>query len=177
MVVEIDPDGVLDASLGVARRIPREGRLAVEVREMPVLDLTVIPFLWNSDPDSAIIGLVEGMGADPEGHALLEETHVLLPVGEIDVTARAPVASTSNNAFDLLAQTEAARVLGGGGGHYMGMMSGSVTAAGGVAYLGGRSNFSQPYSGVIAHELGHNMGPLARPVRGRGGTGPVVPVS
>ena len=32
MVVEIDPDGVLDASLGVARRIPQEGRLAVEVR-------------------------------------------------------------------------------------------------------------------------------------------------
>ena len=159
MVVEIDPDGVLDASLGVARRIPREGRLAVEVREMPVLDLTVIPFLWNSDPDSAIIGLVEGVAADPEGHALLEDTRVLLPVAGLDVTARAPVASTSNNVYDLLPQTEAIRVLEGGGGHYIGMMSGDVTgAAGGLAYLSGRSNFSQPYSGTVAHELGHNMG-------------------
>ena len=157
MVVEIDPDGVLDPSLGVARRIPQEGRLAVDVREMPALDLTVIPFLWSSDPDSAIIGLVAGMSADPEGHALLEDTHVLLPVGGIDVAARAPVASTSNNAFDLLVQTYAIRVLEGGGGHYMGMMSGSVTGAGGVAQLSGRSSFSRPGSGVIAHELGHNM--------------------
>ena len=175
MVVEIDPDGVLDASLGVARRIPQEGRLAVEAREMPVLDLTVIPFLWSSDPDSAIIGLVEGMAADPEGHALLEDTHVLLPVGEIDVTARAPVASTSNNVYDLLPQTEAVRVLEGGGGHYMGMMSGVVTGAGGLAYLSGRSNFSQPYSGTIAHELGHNMGLRHAPCGGAPGPDPSFP--
>ena len=157
MVVEIDPDGVLDASLGVPGRIPQEGRLAIEVREMPVLDLTVIPFLWSSDPDSAIIGLVEGMAADPEGHVLLGDTHVLLPVGDIDVTAHAPVASTTNNAYDLLVQTHAIRVLERGGGYYMGMMSGVVTAAGGVACAGCWSNFSRTNSGTIAHELGHNM--------------------
>ena len=175
MVVEIDPDGVLDASLGVARRIPQEGRLAVEVREMPVLDLTVIPFLWNSDPDSAIIGLVEGMADDPDGHALLEDTHVLLPVAGLDVTARAPVASTSNNVYDLLPQTEAIRVLEGGGGHYMGMMSGAVTGAGGLAYLSGRSNFSSPRSSTVAHELGHNMGLRHAPCGGAGGPDPSFP--
>ena len=175
VVVEIDPEGVLDESLGVPGRIPQEGRLAVEVREMPVLDLTVIPFLWSSDPDSAIIGLAEGMAADPEGHALLEDTHVLLPVGDIDVTAHAPVASTSNSAFDLLVQTEAIRVLEGGGGHYKGMMSGVVTGAGGVAYLGGRSSFSRPSSSVIAHELGHNMGLSHAPCGGAGGPDPSFP--
>ena len=175
MVVEIDPGGTLDPSLGVPARIPEEGRLAVEVREMPVLDLTVIPFLWSSDPDSAIIGLVEGMAADPEGHALLEDTHVLLPVAGLDVTERAPVASTSNNAWDLLAQTEAIRVLEGGGGHYMGMMSGSVTGVAGVAYLSGRSNFSQPYSGTIAHELGHNMSLWHAPCGGARGPDPSFP--
>ena len=175
MVVEIDPDGELDASLGVARRIPQEGRLAVEVREMPVLDLTVIPFLWSSDPDSAIIGLADGMAADPEGHALLEETHVLLPVGDIDVTAHAPVASTSNNTLDLLAQTYAIRVLEGGGGHYMGMMSGSVTGAGGLAQQPGRSSFSQPHSGVVAHELGHNMSLSHAPCGGASNPDPSFP--
>ncbi len=163
MVVEIDPGGTVDASLGVPTRIPAEGRLAVDVREMPVLDLTVVPFLWNTDPDSAIVGLVEGMAADSEGHGLLEDTHVLLPVGDIDVTARAPVASTSNSAFDLLRQTEAMRVLEGGDGHYVGMMSGTVTGAAGVAYLAGRSSFSMPSSYVIAHELGHNMSLLHAP--------------
>ena len=175
MVIEIDPGGTLDAALGVAHRIPAEGRLAIEVREMPTLDLTVIPFLWSADPDSAIIGLVQGMATDPEGHALLEETHVLLPVAGIDVTARAPVASTSNSAFDLLDQTEAIRVLEGGGGHYVGMMSGAVTDRRGVAYLSGRSNFSQPYSGTIAHELGHNMGLSHAPCGGAGGPDPSFP--
>ena len=163
MVVEIDPGGELDASLGVPARIPAEGRLAVGVRRMPTLDLTVIPFLWNSDPDSAIIAMAAGMAADPEGHDLLAETHVLLPVGDLDVTAHPPVVSTSNSAFDLLNQTAAMRRLEGGGGHYMGMMSGSVTGAGGVAHLGGRSSFSQPFSYIIAHELGHNMSLLHAP--------------
>ncbi len=45
LVIEVDPEGTLDPALGAARRIPAEGRLAVDVREMPVFDLTVIPFL------------------------------------------------------------------------------------------------------------------------------------
>jgi len=157
MVVEIDPGNVLDQDLGVPKRIPEEGRLAIDVREMPTLDLTVIPFLWSTDPDSAIIGLVDGMATDPAGHDLLDATHVLLPVADIDVTAHAPVNSTSNNAYDLVNQTDAIRVLEGRGGHYMGMMSGDVTGAGGVAHRPGRSSFSVPESWVIAHELGHNM--------------------
>ena len=178
MVVEIDPDGVLDPSLGVASRIPQEGRLAVEVREMPVLDLTVIPFLWSSDPDSAIIGLVEGMAADPEGHSLLEDTHVLLPVAGLDVTARAPVASTSNNVFNLLAQTEGGPRAGGRGrplhGDDVGRCDGWCR----------RSRLPVRPIELLAAVLRDRSprawaqhGPPARPVRGRTGTGPVVPVS
>ena len=175
MVVEIDPGGALDPSLGVPTRIPEEGRLAVDVREMPRLDLTVIPFLWSSDPDSGVVGLVEGMAADPEGHPLLEATHVLLPVGELDFTAHAPVVSTSNNGFDLLSQTEAIRVLEGRGGHHMGMMSGYTTGPGGVAHLFGWSSFAWPNTVVIAHELGHNMSLFHAPCGGAGGPDPSFP--
>ena len=158
MVVEVDPDGTLDPALGVPRRIPEAGRVAVAVRELPVLQLTAIPFLWSADPDRVAVEAAEGMEADPEGHDLLEDTRVLLPVGRLEVTAHGPVQSTSNDAYDLLSQTEAIRVLEGGGGHYAGLMSGTVTGPAGVAYLGGRSSFSAPHSGTIAHELGHNMG-------------------
>ena len=156
IVIEVDPDGTLDQSLGVTERIPRTGRLAVDVREMPRFDLTVVPFLWASNPDSAVIGMAKGMATDPENHELLQETLTLLPVAAIDVTAHEPVMSSSNSGYDVLSETEMIRVLEGGGGHYVGLMS-KFSDVGGVARRPGRSSASTPFGDVIAHELGHNM--------------------
>ena len=165
VVIDIDPSGTLDLeALGVAPRIPAEGRLGVDVREVPLLDLTVVPFLWTSAPDSTIIGVVADMATNAE-NAELALTRRILPVADLDVTAHAPVWSTSNNAFTLIRETAAIRALEGGTGHYMGMMSGdpSITGAGGVAHRPGRVSVSGLWehrggpSSVIAHELGHNM--------------------
>ena len=172
MVIEIDPEGTLDPSLGVAKRIPETGRLAVEVREMPVFDLTVIPFLWSADPNREIVETTEAMEADPEGHELLWDTRTLLPIGDLKVTAHEPVLSSSNSKFVLLAETRAIRAMEGGTGHYMGMMSGTLNPGGGVAYRPGRVNFSSLNASTVAHELGHNLslrhapcGGAARPDR------------
>ena len=45
----------------------------------------------------------------------------------------------------------------GGRDYYMGMMSGPVAVAGGVAFFRSRTSFSIPNAATIAHELGHNM--------------------
>ena len=172
LVIEVDPEGTLDPALGAAKRIPAEGRLAVDVREMPVFDLTVIPFLWREDPDSAIIAQVEGMSADPQNHELLRQTADLLPVGGWSVTAHAPVLTSSNSAHDVLRETSAIRVMEGGAGHYMGMLP-RFSDWGGVANLSGRASASVLHSKVIAHELGHNfsLGHGARLRCGRPGPG------
>ena len=175
MVIEIDPNETLDPGLGVAKRIPETGRLAVDVRQMPVFDLTVIPFLWSVDPDRSILGQTAGMAADPEDHELLSDTRTLLPVGDLDVKAHEPVLSSSNNAFVILRETEAIRVLEGGSGHYMGMMAGRTAAAGGVANRPGRSSFSKPFNGTIAHELGHNMNLAHAPCGDPADTDPSFP--
>ena len=175
MVVEVDPDGTLDPALGVARRIPATGRLAVDVRALPPLELTIVPFLWAQAPDSSILDAVRGMAADPEGDALLADLRALLPVGALDVTAHEPVLSSSNDARRLMEETEAIRALEGGGGHYLGTMAGPVTGPSGTAFLPGRAGFSIPRSGTIAHELGHNLGLSHAPCGGRGRPGPVVP--
>jgi len=172
MVIEVDS---VDVELGVPRRIPETGRLAVDVREMPSLDLTTIPFLWDEDPDSAILAMTEAMAEKPESHALLEHTRTLLPVEKISAADHEPVLSTTNNARQLLYQTRAIRVLEGGTGHYLGMMSGEVTGAAGVAFVPGRSSFSIPSATVIAHELGHNMHLWHAPCGGAGGPDPMFP--
>ena len=165
MVIEIDPEGTLDPGLGVARRIPETGRLAVDVREMPPFDLTVIPFLCGQNPDSALVEITAGMAADPENHPLLWDTRTLLPVGGLKVTAHEPVLS---NCGSKLSQTEAIRRLEGGTGYYMGIRNWGAPL--GEAYVRGRSSVSIPGASTIVHELGHNMsllhancGPVDRP--------------
>ena len=157
MVIDVDPEGTLGPDPGVAKRIPGSGRLPVEVRTMPVLDLTAIPFLWTQSPDSSIVELVAGMARDPEGHFLLSDTHTLLPINELDVKAHPPVFVSTNNVFALLHETELIRVMEGGSGYYKGMMAGHVTGAGGAAKRPGWVSFSTVEPSTLAHELGHNL--------------------
>lgn len=156
LVVEVDPDGALDPALGIARRIPEEGRLAVDVRSMPSFGLTLVPFLSRNAPDSSIVELVAAMAADPTGHELLRETRSLLPVADLAVQAHEPVLTDSRSAFDLFEKTAAIRAMEGGTRHYMGMMP-DPDGPGGVADQPGRVSFAEPLGTTVAHELGHNL--------------------
>ncbi len=158
MVVEIDPDGTLDASLDITRRIPAEGRAAVPVRAVPDFDLTIVPFLWRENPDRGIVRFTTDLTADdPRAFGLV---NVLLPVRDIDLKIHGTVVTGNNSAGTLLEETEAIRTLEGAASdaYYMGMMSGEVAGAfAGIAHAPGRVSFSIPDSLVIAHELGHNL--------------------
>ena len=153
MVVVLDPEGALDPALGVPRRIPATGRTALDVYEMPAFDVTVVPFLLASEPDSSILDVTNGLTA--EG-SLFEETRRLLPVGPMSVAVREPVWTSTRNAHALLSQTRAIRVMEGGAGYYMGTLP-NPTGAAGVAFVPGKAMFSWPTGGTIAHEFGHNM--------------------
>ncbi len=156
VVIEVDPDGVVDPALGVKRRIPEAGRTAVEVSAMPHFDLTLIPFVQTGDSDSTIVETVRTMAEGPEEHRLLAGTRNLLPVGDMSVTAHEPVLISSNSAYDVLRQVSAIYSMEDGRGYYMGMMT-SFSDLGGVAYSSAWESASVPSSDLIAHELGHNM--------------------
>ena len=172
VVIEPDPDGTLDPALGVAGRIPATGRMAVDVHAVPVFELTLVPFLWEESPDASILEITAAMAGDPEGHELLEDTRLLLPVAAMDVKAHESVATSTNNGFAIMQQTEMIRVAEGGRGHYLGVMAGP-TGPGrllGVAYdIGSWSSFSVLDSETIAHEFGHNRNLYHAPCGGAGG--------
>ena len=172
VVIEPDPDGTLDPALGVAGRIPATGRMAVDVRAMPVFEVTLVPFIWEESPDHSILDITAAMAADPEGHELWERTHVLLPISAIDARAHGSVVSSTNNGFEILDQTEMIRVMEGGRGHYLGVMAGPTEPGrlGGVAFdIGSWSSFSKLDSEIIAHEFGHNRNLYHAPCGGAGG--------
>ncbi|WP_420615198.1 leucine-rich repeat domain-containing protein [Candidatus Palauibacter sp.] len=154
MVVEIDPDGTLDASLGVSGRIPAEGRKALDVRIMPTLNLTLIPFVWTQDNDRRAVSLVDELQPD---HELLWATNRLLPVGAVEITKHDPVMTDSNNAFTLVREVERIRTVEGATGHWQGLLYNPAGNIAGVARTPGKVSFVHPEASVIAHELGHNF--------------------
>ncbi len=166
MVVEIDPDQTVAPELGVTQRIPETGRMVVNVRAMPDLELTLIPFLWSENPDSAILDITGDLST---GDPLLRDIRDLLPVAEIDLNIHEPVMTNSNNAFSMLEQTGAIRTAEGGTGYFMGTLTGSVSGALGVAYVPGWTSFAVADSFVMAHELGHNLSLSHAPCGGAGG--------
>ena len=164
LVVEVDPGDALAAGLGVPRRIPATGRTALEVYELPSFEVTVVPFLWEAEPDSSILDVTRGLTVEDP---LFEETRRLLPVGPMSVTVHDPVWTSSNNIFALMRETELIRQMEEswfGGGYWVGIMRNTVPAnLFGVAFdIPSRTNFTQlrepeATAETLAHEFGHNV--------------------
>ena len=171
MVVDIDPAGTLDPEFGVAKRIPAEGRLRVDVRAMPTLRLTLIPFVWTGNNDQAAVTLV---GEIHPGHEILWQTNNLLPVADMAITKHGGVTINSNSAFDVLYEVERIRAIEEGSGHWKGLLP-DPEDAGGVAYVGGKVSMSQLTESTIAHELGHNFNLLHADCGGAAGPDPTFP--
>ena len=154
MVVEIDPGGVLDPVLDVGGRLPTTGRMSVDVRNVPPLDLTLVPFLWTENPDRSILTRVEGLTAESD---LFRLTRDILPVQDFYLTIREPVWTRFDPVFGnrskISGKVHMIRTMDGAVGHYMGILRGG----GGAASLGGYSSVSSLITENIAHELGHNF--------------------
>ncbi|MXW66480.1 MAG: hypothetical protein F4Z72_05675 [Gemmatimonadales bacterium] len=163
MVVEIDPDGTLDPNLGVSKRLPESGRMAVDVRAVPPLLLTLLPMVWTGDNDREAATFVST--ANPEDD-FFWQTRTFLPAADMDITRHASVTVDSNVSGDLIADVGRIRVMEDGIGHWMGLIP---DIGGNIA---GRATFpffsdDIPYSGKVAisvlnaetfaHELGHNL--------------------
>lgn len=175
VVIEIDPDGDLAPNLGVTRRIPESGRLLLDVREMPRLKLTLVPFLWEEDPDSAVIEITRGMAREPQQHEVFSDTRTLMPVELIDPMLHAPVVISSNHMGSLLRRTEVIRRAEGVAWRYMGLMSGEVAGGNGRANDANTVSVSIPRSDVVAHELGHNFSLYHAPCGSAPGPDPAYP--
>ncbi len=177
MVVEVDPDGATRSELNLGRRVPDQGRMRVDVRELPPLKITFVPMINRNEPDSAIVDLTAGMVKDPKTHPMMEAVNKLLPRHEFEMTLHSPVETNDFFGFGAMLETLALRALEGGEGYWVAMMTPMVRFGllGVAADIPSWVSFSRPDPFTLAHEIGHNMGLYHAPCGGAGGPDPLFP--
>ena len=67
MVAELDPAGVLPLKAGSRTRFPASGRLALDVRELPPMNLTIVPVLYHTEARRETNPVVEATTRDMAG--------------------------------------------------------------------------------------------------------------
>ena len=198
VVIELDSADV-PFKEGSQLRIPAEGRMALDVRELPTLNLTIVPITFASaasaiDNDK-VVALANELGnGDPLGK--LAPTRGHLPIADMRVSVREPYVTWADTAAaggsGLLNEIRLLRHLEADGTDefYHGVFATPSTRYvwdwyfGGIAYLNAWSALSiSHYVGTylpgfpqtVAHELGHNLSLLHTPCGGAGGVDPDYP--
>ena len=172
MVVELDPDGVVPSAPGSQLRVPATGRTRLDVRELPLLEQTIIPVLVASAPNRQIFNWTRGMTADSRH---MQPARALLPIGDMEVrvhdtyTTRAHLTTEAGWSAFLREITTMWALEGRRGYYYGAVVLPSGSAWGGLGWIGTPVSVGRPTAGTFAHELGHNMGLLHAPCGGAGG--------
>ena len=154
LAVRIDPDSI------VPRTALDELRLPLDVREMPRMELTIVPVVTGSVWDEEVVDWIQ-RAEDPP----VEFMRAVLPVGELDLTIRqphtiaaAPNADNFEDWIEIIQDLELLRTTEGGSGYWYGVVNrqGDKGIAG-IARVKGRTSLGITNAEVFAHEVGHNM--------------------
>ena len=172
MVVELDPDGVLPLKSGSRSRFPASGRLALDVRELPPLNMTVVPVLYRTEARRVTNPVVEATTRDmagPDTYGAVAHLRGMMPVGEFNLRLREPYYTAADTievggAGQLLSEIDMLWHLEGGAGeYYHGIYSifpsdwpGGLAGEGYTA-ISGIWKHPVHLKSVFAHEFGHNL--------------------
>ena len=171
MVVQVDPDSVVPRAAGRLDRLPERGHQQLDVRAMPSMDLTIVPVLFGSPPDSSAL---EWASALERNGPTIEFLTNILPVGDLSLEV-APAFHTTTEirpvwtgaGYEGMAEIlQEVRLVQTGAGALDEYWYAVVASdRGGVGLIGARTSLGVPNAATMAHELGHNMSLGARAVR------------
>lgn len=174
LIIEVDREGVIPHGPGSRLRIPADGRIALDVRSMRRLDLTVVPVLVASDtvPDESAFEWAENLTADGDDLRLARS---VLPIGDMALRIHEGVVTNADLTTgigwgDLLEEITLLRVSEGSQGYYYGAVAPIPGSRwNGLAVVSFPVAVGIADGGTLAHELGHNQGLQHAPCGGTGG--------
>ncbi|MDE2835872.1 MAG: Ig-like domain-containing protein, partial [Bacteroidota bacterium] len=157
LVVELDPDDVVPANLGMVKRMPESGRISLDVVPVPSFVVKFVPLVTTGfTGDHDVEAIAQQLAANPGTDFLLSDTRTLLPIRRILASAYSTVTVSSRDDFFLFNTVDALRRMAGGGGYWMGLHTDPI-GFNGLGRIGGTISMSIPNANVIAHEFGHNL--------------------
>jgi hypothetical protein len=185
VVADVDPANTVAEANETDNAFPASGTpAAVDVRTLPAFAVRFIPVLQQ-------VNGLQGNVSATNAEQFLADLRKMLPVGGYDADVRAPYTTTalalqSDNGNDawgtILSEILALKSADASSRYYYGVAKTSYSSGvAGIGYVGGSARSALGWdrlpsaAGVMAHELGHNMGRQHAPCGGVGGPDPSYP--
>lgn len=175
--VEADPDGSLVLADEAESRYPAEGAVAIDVVEVPPMEVTVVPVLNATAPDSSIFNWVTDITKDSDIVSMLRWA---FPFSEFSARTRETYVTsrdltTHHGQWGLILDLEAVRSAENGTGYYYGTALSKTGLVRGIAKLGGWVSMGKPLVTELAHEVGHSLNLSHAPCGDAGNPDPDFP--
>ncbi len=185
VLADVDPAGAVPEANENDNTFPAGGApVAVDVRGLPPFALRFVPVLQQ-------VNGLQGDVTSGNQEQYLADVRKLIPIGAYDADLRAVYTTTApalqgdnaNGAWGtILSEVLALKAADASTRYYYGVVKTSYSSGvAGIGYVGGGARTALGWdrlpsgSGVMAHELGHNMGRLHAPCGGAGGPDPGYP--
>ena len=175
--IEADPDGSLVLADDAEIRYPAEGTVPIDVVEVPPMEVTVVPVLNASAPDSSIFEWVTDVTKDSHIVSMLRWA---FPFSEFSARTRETYVTsrdltTGDGQWGLVLDLEAVRSAENGTGYYYGTALSKTGLVRGIARLGGWVSMGKPLVTELAHEVGHSLNLSHAPCGDAGSPDPDFP--
>jgi hypothetical protein len=180
ILVDVDPNGLVAETNEADNRYPASGGPApMDVRALPAFSVRLVPVLQEAN------GL-QGTVTDANKEQFLADVKQVLPVGTYDADVRAPYSTNApvvqrdngNGAWStILSELHALKVADASSRYYYGVIkTGYASGIAGMGYVGGNGKTAVGWdrlpsgAGIMAHEVGHNLGRTHAPCGTAGST-------
>ncbi|WP_420438362.1 hypothetical protein [Candidatus Palauibacter sp.] len=177
LVVEADPGGTVPLATGSQVRFPTSGTAALNVIEVPPMELTVVPVLETAAPDSSIFEWTDNIDDDSPEVGLFRYS---FPFSEFTARSRDPYytsldLTSDDGQWGLVLEMEALRAIENGTGYYYAAAASVNGYVRGRARLAAWASIGKAWDTELAHEVGHNLDLRHAPCGGALGTDPEFP--
>jgi len=187
ILADVDPSGAIAETSETDNTFPSSGTAgAVDVRTLPPFNVRFVPVLQS-------VNSLQGEVTVASAPSFLSRLLTLLPVADYSADVRAPyttsapalLSDNANGAWGtILSEVLALKSGDASARYYYGVVKTSYSSGvAGIGYVGGSAHTAIGWdrlpsaSGVMAHEVGHNMGRSHAPCGGAGGPDATYPHS